>query len=299
MKFLMSLLVAGVLFGVGSASADQLRVVAATNDLAAIANAVGKDLIELDVVARPDRDPHAIEVRPSTMRKTSKADIYLAVGLSLDLWSPEVVRGSRNRDLVFVDCSVVISPLEIPAGKVDASMGDVHPEGNPHYWLDPENGILLAHLVAEQFAILDPSNSDAFFMNAGEFEKEIRRRMPLWDAKLRGQVFLEFHQSWVYLAERFDMKIAGQIEPLPGIPPSARHLARLSELIQETNIPIAVRDHFHDESPLEFLERETGIKTVVLPSACQEPIAESYLSHFDEVAEVLGGESPSANGDSK
>ncbi len=271
------------------AAAHELRIVAATNDLGAIAKAVGGDHVEIDVVARPDRDPHALQVRPSTMRKAARADVYLEVGMSLDAWSADIVRGSRNRDLEIIDCSEAIEPQEVPAGKVDASMGDVHPAGNPHYWLDPRNAQVLARFLAERFAALDAKHADVFLAGAEEFTAAIEARMSGWQERLSGRSFVEYHRTWVYLAERFDLHIAGTVEPFPGIPPSARHLAALAETIVEERIPVVVRDVYHSESPLEFLARETGVRTDVLPASCEEPVPEAYLAHFDRIAEVLGG----------
>jgi ABC-type Zn uptake system ZnuABC Zn-binding protein ZnuA len=268
--------------------AHALRIVAATTDLGAIAKAVTGDLGEIDVIARPDRDPHRLEVRPSFMRKTAKADVYLEVGMSLDLWSFDIVRGSRNRDLHVVNCSRAIEPLEVPAGSVDASMGDVHPEGNPHYWLDPLNGALLARFMAEEFGRIDPQNHDVYVRNAEAFAEEIQARLPGWKRRLTGQSFIEYHRSWIYLATRFDMTIIAQVEPLPGIPPTARHLASLAEIIRARKPTRVVRDFYHSDSPLEFLQRETGIHPVVLPSACAEATPQSYLGHFDEIAAALG-----------
>jgi zinc/manganese transport system substrate-binding protein len=265
-----------------------LRVVAATNDLAALANAVGGERVEVDVVARSDRDPHALEVRPDTMRKAARADVYLAVGLSLDLWSADIVRGSRNRNLLVVDCSEAIEPLEVPAGKVDASMGDVHPEGNPHYWLDPRNGAAVARFLAERFAERDPPHAADYAAGAARLAAEIEARLPAWRARLEGGAFVEYHRSWTYLAQRFGMRIAGRVEPLPGIPPSARHLAELAETIRSEQPRVGVRDPYHPDSADEFLARETGMRTIVLPSCCDGPRAEDYLAHFDRIAEALG-----------
>jgi zinc/manganese transport system substrate-binding protein len=276
-------------FAQSASSNDELRVVAATTDLGAIARAVGGEEIRIDVVARADRDPHTVEVRPSTMRMAAKADLYLEVGLSLDLWSEDIVRGSRNRNLLVVDCSEAIEPLEVPTGKVDASMGDVHPEGNPHYWLDPVNAGPVARLLAEKFSVVDPQRAETYRANADRFVREIASRLPGWEESLQGRVFIEYHQSWVYLAQRFSMVVVEQVEPLPGIPPSARHLAELAETIRTQNVPVVVRNVYHSDSPLAFLRRETGVRTAVMPSSCDEPTPESYLALFDRIARVLGG----------
>ena len=290
MRTLLALAFAYALAAAGPGVAEELRVVAATNDLGAIAKAVGGDHVEIDVVARPDRDPHALQIRPSTMRMAARADVYLEVGLSLDLWSADVVRGSRNRELVVIDCSEAIEPLDVPTGKVDASMGDVHPEGNPHYWLDPRNAQALARYLAARFAALDAEHADIFERGAAAFVAAIEERIPRWEERLAGGSFVEYHRTWVYLAERFGLRIAGTVEPFPGIPPSARHLAALAERVREDAVPIVIRDVYHSESPLEFLARETGVRTEVLPASCAAPEPGAYLAHLDRIAEVLGAE---------
>ncbi|MBZ0269240.1 metal ABC transporter substrate-binding protein [bacterium] len=265
-----------------------LKVLAATNDLAGIARAVGGELLEIDVVARPDRDLHTLEVRPSTMRKAAKADIYLEVGLSLDQWSLDIVRGSRNRHLDVVRCSDAITPEEVPQGRIDASMGDVHPEGNPHYWLDPENGVAVARFLAKEFAEADPAHAADYEAGAERFANEVESRMADWDQRLRGAVFVEYHKMWIYLAERFGMEIAGQVEPLPGIPPSAHDLADLAAAIRQRGHLPVVRDVYHDKSLVQFLVREAGARPVVLQASCPEPTSASYLSTFDLAAKLLG-----------
>lgn len=268
--------------------ANELNIVAATNDLGAIASAVGGEYVNIDVVARPDRDPHTVEVRPSAMRKTAKANIYLSVGMSLDLWSRDIVRGSRNKALILIDCSHAVEPLEAPTGKIDASMGDVHPEGNPHYWLDPRNGAAVARLLSDRFADQDPAHQEEYAANASAFVAQLESRFPGWEARLRGQRFVEFHRSWAYLSHCFGMEILGQVEPVPGIPATARHLTALAEVIEHTQVPVVIRESYHSESSISFLERETGIRGMVLPASCDDPTPESYIAHFDRIADVLG-----------
>ncbi|NNE09129.1 MAG: zinc ABC transporter substrate-binding protein [Gemmatimonadetes bacterium] len=273
--------------GDGADEVEPLRILTSTNDLAAIARAVCAEQAEIEVVLRRNRDPHSVEVRPSTMRKAAGADYYLAVGLSLDLWAEDIVRGSRNRKLVMIDCSRAITPQGVPEEKVDASMGDVHPEGNPHYWLDPENGALVADFLAKVFGETRPAQADAFRENARRFGETIARRVVDWEACLRGRSFVEYHDTWLYLANRFDMRIAGRVEPLPGISPTARQLATLSGTIRSDEVRVVVRDPFHSESPVEFLERETGVRDIVIPSVCEEGRPEAYLATFDRMCAAL------------
>ena len=271
-----------------AASGEGLSILAATNDLGAIADAVTGGEAEIEVVARSDRDPHTVEVRPSKMRKAAKADVYLEVGLSLDQWSDGVVRGSRNRKLVVIRCSDAIEPLGVPEGKVDASMGDVHPDGNPHYWLDPLNGAAVGRFLAAKLGEIDPERAELYTANAERFARDLEERLPDWEARLSGGSLVEFHDTWRYLAARFDLEIVDRVEPFPGIPAHARHLAELAEVIRERGVPFVARDSYHSESPVAFLVRETGVRAVVLPSTCDAPTAESYVAHFDRIAVLLG-----------
>jgi len=292
-------LLAVILLGMSaSPSLAELRVVAATTTLGAIADAVGGDLVEVEVVARPDRDLHALEVRPSTMRKTSRADVYLEVGMSLDYWTDDVIRGSRNRDLRRVDCSRALDEaLEVPEGKIDAAMGDVHPEGNPHYWLDPERLPDVAGIVARAFAEADPANAGTYASRADAFADRVAARVRGWEARLVGIAFVQYHATWPYLADRFGMEIVGTVEPLPGIPPSARHLAELAATIRKQGARVVIREPYHDDDAVAFLVRETGVDTAVLPSSCDAPTEASLLAHLDQVVSVLGRPPSSADDD--
>lgn len=270
-----------------SGNAAPPRILAATNDLGAIARAVAGDSATIQVVARPDRDLHSLEIRPSMMTAAARADMYLAVGLSLDVWSDGLVRGSRNTKLIVITCADAIEPIEIPAGKVDASQGDVHPGGNPHYWLDPENGAAVARLLAAKFAAFDPPRAAVYEANATAFAAEITRRLPAWKEKLAGRSVVEFHRTWVYAAHRFGFTIVGRVEPLPGIPPTAQHLASLAETIRERGVPLVVRDVYQPEGPLDFLQRTTKVRVAVLPSSCDAPTPAAYFALFDRLAESL------------
>jgi zinc/manganese transport system substrate-binding protein len=190
-----------------------------------------------------------------------------------------------------VNCAEAVTPLEIPSGKVDASMGDVHPYGNPHYWLDPENAVSIARFLAKRFAAIDAGHAARYEENATAFAAQIEKRIPAWKEKLAGLSFVEYHRTWSYAAARFGMTITGRVEPLPGIPPTAHHLADLSATIRETKTPVVIRDVHQSKDPLEFLHRETGVRTAVLPASCDEPTPEAYFALFDRAAAVLRGES--------
>lgn len=277
-----------------SVRADPLRVVAATNDLGAIADAIGGDRIHVEAVARPDRDLHSLEVRPSTMRLAARADVYLEVGMSLDLWSEGVIRGSRNRNLTVVDCAGFIEPLEVPVTAPTAAEGDVHPEGNPHYWLDPVRVVAVGVGLADVFASLDPEHAAEYRSRAEALETRVEEGIPAWREQLDGAAFIETHRTWVYFAERFGVRVVAQVEPKPGIPPSARHLSDLADTIRRTGVRVVVREPYHPTGPIEFLARNTDARELVLASSCEEPTWASYEAHFGAVVAALADAKPRA-----
>src|SRR5499426_4470706 len=186
------------------ASFAKISVAASTTDLASIAASVGGDQVDVFAIARPSADPHRIEALPSYMVKVSRAKVFLKVGLGLDQWADAIVDGSRNSSVQIVDCSVGVHVLEKPTGKVDASMGDVHPDGNPHYWLDPRNGAVAAGTIADAFAKADPKNAALYHANADKFGKDAQAtydRNAEAAKKLASHAIFTYHRSWSYFAD--------------------------------------------------------------------------------------------------
>lgn len=274
----------------GAASAAKLRVAASTNDLASIAASVGGDRVEAFAIARPNSDAHRVEVLPSYMVKVARARLYLKVGLGLDAWADAIIAGSRNRGLTVVDCSSRIEVLEKPAGRVDASMGHVHPEGNPHYWLDPRNGAVIAGTIAEALAAADPAGAAGYRERAAAFAREtaaaFERQRAAVD-RMPVKRMLTYHASWVYFANAFGIAVTANVEPVPGIPPTARHLASLVRTVKAERVPVLLQEPYFSPDAGRFLTRETGIRVVVAAPSCDAPSAGSYLAHFDAVAARL------------
>ncbi len=291
MKKLLTTLVFAMVSGAPLAAA-QLKVAAALPDLGSIASYIGGDKVDVFAIGRNNANPHAVEVLPSYMIRVSRAAVYLKVGLALDQWSDAIIDGSRNNKLIVADCSAGINPLQKPAGKVDASMGDVHPDGNPHYWLDPANGLIIAANVAAALKKADPANGDYYEKNYERFKGELAKRLAGWKGAmggLAGQKVISYHSSWIYFATAFGLTIAGSVEPLPGIPPTAKHLAELVDLIRKDRISMLLQEsYFPDDAP-RFLARRTGIKVFKLSPSCGSVKADSYFAHFDEIVSALAG----------
>lgn len=269
----------------------KVKIVTSTTDLADIAKTIGGDKAEVTSIARGNQDPHAVEVLPSYMLKVKNADLYFQVGMELDLWSNQIIDGSRNKNLKIVDCSKNINPLEIPRDKVDASMGDIHRLGNPHYWLDPENGKLIAETIANALSQTDPANKDYYQNRMTVFQHQVDEALEKWRSEfsiLNGKRFIFYHNSWPYFAQRFGLNILEFVEPKPGIMPSPAHLERLINLIEAGAISaIAMETYFSSTAP-DFLAEKTGIPVVKLSQSVGAlPAADSYLNMIRANLETL------------
>jgi len=265
-------LVAGSTIGAGTARA-QLKVVTSTTDLYDIAKAVGGEKITATHIGEGYQDPHFIEAKPSFVLQLRNADVWAFVGLDLEIgWMPLLLQGARNPKLQpgqpgYVDASRVISVLDVARGNVDRSQGDVHPLGNPHYWLDPENGRRIAKLFQETFATLDPKNVSVYDANAKAFTQRLDAAERTWQAdlaKIKGRPVVAWHTSWRYFAEYTGMNIVGFMEPKPGVPPSPAHLAGLIQTMKQAGAKVIIMEPFYDKKTADFVAGKTGAKVLVL-----------------------------------
>lgn len=274
------------------AAAAPLRVVASLNDLASIAASVGGDRVETAAIARPTADVHRVEVLPSYMVRVSRAQVYLKVGLALDMWADQVIDGSRNSKLRVIDCARAVTPLEKATGRVDGRAGDAHPEGNPHYWLDPRNGALVAQLLADEFARLDPEGAEGFRQRAAAFADSCAARLAAAEAALAplpSRAVVTYHASWVYLAAATGLEIVANVEPVPGIPPTGAHLQKLVEVVRQRRPLVLLQEPYFADEAAGFLAREAGLRMVKISPSCDAPEAGSYLGHFDAVVAAIAG----------
>lgn len=266
-----------------------VRIVAALPDLGSVASYIGADKVEVTSIAKAISNPHTVEVFPSYMAKVSQAAIYLKSGLGLDQWSDAIIDGSRNNKIRIVDCSNGVTVLEKQV-KADASMGDVHPFGNPHYWLDPRNGVVIGQNILDALKSSDPANASLYESNFSNFKAECENKFLAWQSKmmpLNGRKIISYHSSWVYFANAFQLSIIDRIEPFPGIPPTGKHLAHLVDIIKKENAVLILQEpYFPDDAP-KFLNRQTGIKAFKYAPSCSDVKPSSYLAHFDEIISQL------------
>lgn len=260
---------------------DKLNVVTSTADLAYFAQQIGGDLLEIEVIASPTADIHFIEARPSYMVKVARADVALEVGMELDMWMDNLIDGSRNSDLVIVNCSKYIEPMEVPTFKVDASRGDIHPQGNPHYWLGPQNVPMILRAIVEGLSTGDPEHADVYERNAEQYTAALQRKLDeLGDLRRQAEGIdvIFYHNSWPYFAEWSGIDVAGFIEPYPGVPPSPSHIKNLIDMVASRNIKvIAIEPYFDSRVPGKIAQATGATVVTVYPSVGGRDTAEAYV----------------------
>jgi len=274
-----------------------IKIVTTTQDLASIANIVGGENVEVKSLTPGTRDPHYAEAKPSMIRKVYRADLLLLIGADIEIgWLPALLRSARNSDVQkgsrgYLDLSSSIDLLGKLKIATDRSMGDVHAKGNPHYWLDPNNGILMSQVIAERLTELDPENKESYRQRQSTFENKLAQKIVEWREKLlplKGKSVVAYHKSLTYLAEAFDFKIVAEVEPKPGISPSAKHLNKLVNLIKEQNIKLLILEPYYEKRSSELLSKKTGIQIAVLPqSVGAMPEIENYFDLFDGIVSEL------------
>jgi ABC-type Zn uptake system ZnuABC Zn-binding protein ZnuA len=290
-----TLVLAGLLFA--SPGSAAISVVAATPDLADIAKQVGGDRVSVYSVAKPNQDLHMIEPRPSDVSRIARANLVVRVGMDLDLWldallnaagNGRVNRGGRG----YVDASVGIHRLEVPREQITGASGDIHVYGNPHYWLDPLNGEIISANILEGLKRVSPADTNYFERNRNAFLAGLRSAMRRWQEKLspyQGRKIVIYHDAWPYFVRRFGLKVLGCIEPKPGIPPTASHVASLIERIKAEKQPVVIADAaFYPDKAAKTIAARTGAEFVVIPSSVGGVKgADSFISLFDHIVDGL------------
>ncbi len=272
-------------------------IVTTTTDLAAIATEVGGDLVSVKSLAPGTRDFHYLAAKPSMKRVVRDADLVLAVGADLEVgWLPLVLEGSRNPGILpgapgYLDLSSTVTLLGVVSGPVNRAMGDIHPDGNPHYWLDPRNGMAIGHAIADRLGTLDPDNATRYQAQAEAFAKRLGESFAAWQdqvAFLRGRKLISYHRSFTYLAAAFGFEIVGEIEPIPGVDPTANHLRDLVDRIEQEDIAMIIMEPYYEQDTAAFLKRSTGIATATIPSSVGGmPDVETYTELFEYIVAAL------------
>jgi zinc/manganese transport system substrate-binding protein len=262
------------LIAVGSSSAGaQLKVVTTTSDLFDIAGAVGGNLITVSHISEGYEDPHFVQPKPSFILRLRGADVLAYVGLDLEIgWLPLLQDGARNNKIRAgapgnINVSSVIPVLDANRA-VDRSQGDVHPLGNPHYWLDPTNARKIAHLFRDRFSELDAKNAATYAANTTAWEAKLTAAEQGWAAdiaSMKDKPIVAWHTSWRYFAAFTGVRIVGFMEPKPGVPPSPSHLSSLVNTMKQTGAKVIIMEPFYDRKTADKIARETGAQVLVLP----------------------------------
>ena len=272
-------------------AASKLNVMTATQDLASLAREVGGDLVNADSIAMGYQDPHFVEPKPSFLLKLQKADLLVVVGLQLEIgWLPPLITQSRNARIQvgapgYLDMSQSCQILEIPTGQVTRAMGDVHPLGNPHYWLDPDNGRRIAKALAAKLSEMQPANAAAFAQRYADFDKRLATAEKGWEAKMapyRGRKVITYHRSWPNFCEHFGLEVVDYVEPKPGIPPSPVHTLEVINTMKREGIKlILVEPYFDLRAPNKIAQDVGGQVAVLLPSVGGVKQVTDYFQLFD------------------
>lgn len=238
------------------ATLAKIQVAATTTDLAAIVKAVGQDQVETFAIGKGTQDPHQIEAKPSFMVKLRATDLVVAHGLELEsAWLDPLIQGARNPKLSaktgVLELAGELEPIEIPKGGISRAEGDVHPGGNPHFQLDPIRLGKAAVLIAEKLAELDPAHKDFFIANANQFQKQMQAKTQEWQARLKKTgvtEFVTYHKTFAYFCARFSMECSLQLEPKPGIPPTAGHLLSVIDQMKKRKLRIVLIENLYDDA---------------------------------------------------
>lgn len=251
-----------------------INVVTSTEDLAAIVKEVGGDKVTVESLAKGYQDPHFVEAKPSFILKLNRADLLVAVGRELEIgWLPPLITQSRNPKIQpgsagYLDASQSAKILDIPTGQITRAMGDVHPQGNPHYWLDPDNGLRVAKEVQNKLTELSRGDAAYFTQRYGDFERRLTEATKRWKAAMapyKGVKVVTYHRSWPNFADAFGIDVIGYVEPKPGIPPSPAHTLDLEGAMKQQNVKLVLVEPYFDLKTPNAIGRDTGAKVLVMP----------------------------------
>ena len=284
-------LVTATLMAAARPAAAAVRVVATTEDLASLAREIGGDRVTVVGLAKGYQDPHFVDPKPSFILEVSRADLLIVVGRELEIgWLSPLINSSRNAKIQpgangYLDASANVRILEIPTGQITRAMGDVHPQGNPHYWLDPGNGRRIAQTIKDKLSQLAPGDKTYFDQRYSDFDKRLAAAESRWDAAMapyKGSRIVTYHRSWPNFMERFGLNVIGYVEPKPGIPPTTSHTVELiDEMKKQQTKVIVVEPYFDLKTPKAIVQQVGGEVLVLAPSVGGSKEATDYIGLFD------------------
>ncbi len=265
-----------VLFALVLASPAQgkINVVTTTTTLADFVKTLGDNELEVISLTTSNQDPHFVEAKPSYMFKLNRADLLVSVGLDLEVgWLGNVQRGAKNPVIMqgqagFFSAGEHVTPIDIPKEKVDRAKGDVHAKGNPHFHLDPERAIAVVAALAQKMAELDPKNAESYLARSKTFANTINDKLVLWKKRIEASGVtgvITYHKSLNYFLERFGIKNMADIEPLPGVPPTAKHVQYLIKLVRDRKVKCILNESYFETTAAERLKKEAAVNIQIVP----------------------------------
>ena len=281
----------------GSVATSQIKVVSTLTDLKSITEFIGGDLVDVFAIATGYQNPHFVDPKPSYILRLSRADMFVTIGLDLEIgWVPPLLNSARNANIQkggegYVDASLGIPLLQVPVS-VNRGEGDIHVYGNPHYWLDPVNGKVIAQNIFNTLIRLDPEHRGAYRENLNRFNETIDRKLKEWTAKIapfKDTKVIAYHNEWPYFERRFGLHIMDFLEPKPGIPPTPSQLAKVIGEMKRENIKIIINSPYFTTEDASLVARNAGGKVVTLATSVgANPNIKNYFDLFDyDVAQIV------------
>jgi zinc/manganese transport system substrate-binding protein len=279
-----------LLFTFAFANAKTIKVVTTTTDLRSITELIGGNKVSVNAIATGYQNPHFVDPKPSYIINLSNADMFVTVGLDLEIgWSPQLLSSSRNSKIQkgsegYVDASIGIGLLQVPTS-ANRGEGDIHIYGNPHYWLDPLNGKVIARNIANGLERVDPSNKSFYENNLQAFFSNIDVKLKQWEAEMapfRGTKVIAYHNEWVYFETRFGLKIVDFMEPKPGIPPTPSQLVKVIGEVKANHIKVIITSPYFTTSSADVVAKQTGVKVLTIATSTGAfPSIKNYFDLFD------------------
>ena len=271
--------------------AAEVKVITSTEDLASLTREVGGDKVSVEPLARGYQDPHFVEAKPSFVLKLYGADLLVVVGRELEsAWLPALITQSRNAKIQpgsagYLDASTNARIVDIPTGPITRAMGDVHPLGNPHYWLEPDNGRRIAKAIQDRLTQLSPADAGYFAQRYADFDRRLAEAEKRWAAAMaphKGLKIVTYHRSWTNFTDEFGLDVIGYIEPKPGIPPSPAHTLGLMHEMKRQGVRVILVEPYFDLKTPNAIARDTGATVVVMPpSVGGVKEVTDYITLFD------------------
>lgn len=267
----------------------KIKVVATTTVFASVAQEISGDLAEIHPVASSKRDIHFYQPTPKDVLNVKRADVLIHGGLDLEAWREPLLHAAGNSKFLgggefSIDVSKGIPLLEVPVSASKAE-GDIHLYGNPHYWLDPDNVEIVASNIGAGLAHAFPEHREEFLKNTEMFQRKLSEKTSEWKRRLKsyeGTAIVTYHRSWPYFAKRFGFEIVGEVEPKPGIPPTAKHIAEIVKTMKEKNARIILKEtYFENRTPNKIAKDTQGVVVTLVQSVGELKEVKDYISMME------------------